>query len=305
MKNFQFIHVVALVMGLHLVSLSPVWGMESEDPINKIVVIVDCSGSFKSQHQKAVEQTKQLLEKLCQTKLKRWEGESDMVNLISLDALPQVVWKGSIKALKASNIRDIAKLFSARKEFSSCTDVPGAFQLAFQNLEGDPHYVSKYLFVFSDLIHEGPTKSVSDCGRPVYVQGSDFPWQSFQDVSTTVFWMPANQQLIWKKAVASYGLEDRFIMYSSGFSENIPIVPPPRPKEKISEQERAVKQHEMKETLYSFGKWAGIILMVFLGAVVVLGLIAVIFRKRSPRPMSPRTGRIPPLNIAGPDVRRP
>lgn len=305
MKNFLFINIVALVIGLHFVSLSPVWGMNNEEPINKIVVIVDCSGSFKSQHQKAVEQTKQLLEGLSQTKLQRWESESDMVNLISLDALPQVVWKGSIKSLKTSKIQDIAKLFSARKEFSSCTDVLGAFQLAFRNLEGDPHYVSKYLFVFSDLIHEGPTKSVSDCGFPVYVQGSDFPWQSFQDVSTTVFWMPANQQLIWKKAVANSGLEDRFIMYSTGFSEKIQIVLPPRPEEKISEQEKAVKQQEMKEKFFGFGKWAGIILLAFFGFVVLLGLVSVIFRKRSPLPMLPRTGRIPPLNIARPGVQRP
>ena len=198
MKTSRFIHIVLLGMSLYLFFLSPAWGSDKDEVVmNKIVVIVDCSGSFKSQRQNAVQQTLHLLDALAQTKMKRWEGDSDQITLISLDALPQVVWQGSIKALKATNRQDIVNLFSARNEFAACSDVAGAFQLAFQHLEGDSHYVSKYLFVFSDLIHEPPTTSVTTCGNPVYVQGDDFPWSLLKDVSTTIFWIPANQQLLW------------------------------------------------------------------------------------------------------------
>jgi hypothetical protein len=300
MKTSRFIHTVLLFgMVLSLLTFSAVWGSGGNEEIkNKIVVVVDCSGSFKSQHQNAVQQTLRLLDSLAQTKMKRWEGESDEVNLISLDALPQIVWKGSVKALKTANLQDIVKLFSARKEFSSCTDVLGAFQLAFQNLEGDPRYVSKYLFVFSDLVHEPPTKNVTTCESPVKVQGTDFPWNLMEDVSTTIFWIPANQQLVWEKAVANYGLKGRVTMYSTGFSDNITIVPPPRPQEKVSAKEQEGKTQELVGTLQGIGKWTGAIFLGLLGVLGLVGLVAMMFRKRSSRPSAPRAGNIAPLPAA-------
>jgi hypothetical protein len=307
MKTSRHILTISLLgMGLLLSSFTAVWGSSGNEVLrNKIVVIVDCSGSFKSQHQNAVQQTLRLLDSLAQTKMKRWEGESDEVNLISLDALPQIIWKGSVKALKTANLQDIVKLFSARKEFSSCTNVSAAFELALQNLEGDPRYVSKYLFVFSDLVHEPPTKSVTACARPVLVQGDDFPWNLLEDISTTIFWIPANQQLVWEKAIANHGLKGRVTMYSTGFSDKITIVPPPRAQEKVSEKEQENSTQELVGSFQSIGKWTGFIFLGFLGVVGIAGLAALIFRKRPTRPAAPRTRHVAPLPAARLVAQRP
>jgi len=307
MKTSRHILAISLFgIGLFLLSFTAVWGSNGNEVLrNKIVVVVDCSGSFKSQHQNAVQQTLRLLDSLAQTKMKRWEGESDEVNLISLDALPQIVWKGSVKALKTANLQDIVKLFSARKEFSSCTNVMAAFELAFQNLEGDPRYVSKYLFVFSDLIHEPPTKTVTTCASPVKVQGDDFPWNLLEDISTTIFWIPANQQLVWEKAVANHGLKGRVTMYSTGFSDKITIAPPPKAQEKVSEKEQESQTRELVGTLQGIGKWTGSIFLGFLGVMGLMGLVALMFRKRSSRPAAPRAGNIAPLPAARLVAQRP
>lgn len=295
MKHYE--PLIGMAIGIVLLISSLAWGEGIKEPANKIVVIVDCSGSFKSQHQNAVKQTTALLDTLSQTKLKRWEGDTDEVVLICLDALPQVLWKGTIKALKASDLNSIAQLFSARKEFSLCTDVLGAFELALRNLEGDPRFFSKYLFVFSDLIHEPPTKSVTSCGRPVNVQGNDFPWHLLADISTTVFWMPANQQFVWKKAISNYELEDRFTMYSTGFSDRIDITPPPRPEEKISDQEREEKHQEVIAGLHRLGKWSAKALGFILGLFFFLGMVVFFFRRRFVRQMPVQHGSVPPLPI--------
>jgi hypothetical protein len=279
-----------------------VWAQTLQEPSNKVVLIVDGSGSYKPRQAEAVRRAVALLDEMSQTRLHRWETETDRISIISLDAMPELLWSGSLQELKAMESKGWTERFSARKDLSSCTDVARAFQLAVQHLDGDPRYVSKYLIIFSDLIHEPPTKSVRTCQKPVYGPPEDLPWEGLKDVSITVFWVPSDQKFIWRQTTEKLGLASNFALYTESESPAVKIAPPPRPVIKTTEEDRAKDRASFIETGKTAGKWAAIAL----GMIVLVPAVPLIVRRltrgRAPQTVSPLRGAVPPLPVAG---RRP
>jgi hypothetical protein len=107
-----------------------------------------------------------LLEALAETKVHRWEPAADRITLISLDAIPEALWQGTLRDLKKMDRKARTARFQARADSTKCTDVSAAFRLAVQDLDGDARYVGKYLFAFTDLIHEPPMTSIKKCRPP-------------------------------------------------------------------------------------------------------------------------------------------
>jgi len=120
---------------------------------NKVAIVIDGSGSYKNRQTQAVAQAVALLEQMSQARVRRWE-QGDEIILISLDAMPDVLFRGSLKDLKAIGPDAWVARFKARSDYMKHTDLVAAFGLALRHLEGDPRYVSKYLFAFTDLIHD-------------------------------------------------------------------------------------------------------------------------------------------------------
>src|SRR5271157_4434272 len=118
-------------------------------PQNKVVVMIDGSGSYKSRQEEAVQKAVSLLDSIAATKLHRWESATDRITLISLDAMPEVLWEGTLKDLKGVDRTVWKSRFLSRSDYENCTDVVAAFQLAAKKLEGDSRYVSKYLLAFT------------------------------------------------------------------------------------------------------------------------------------------------------------
>jgi hypothetical protein len=245
------------------------------DVANHVVVMVDASGSYKSRQSEAIEKAMVILEGLSKTKLKRWELQSDKIYIVSLDASPDTLWQGSLKDLKDTGPSFWKERFQARTDYASCTDVSGAFRLAARYLEGDSRYVSKYLFVFSDLLHEPPTSNMRTCQSPVKVSPEDFPWASLTDVSVSVFWMPPDQKLLWRRAVQERGLESNFALYATSDSATATIPTPPRPKEKVTDEDRKAQRVKIVGGAKSIFVWFfGII-----GAIFLLGVLSLLFQR--------------------------
>lgn len=241
-------------------------------PFNRIVVLVDASGSFKQRRLEAVERTQQLVQQLTARKAKRWEAV-DQIVIISLDAIPEILWEGDVRALAQIKRGDWALRFNARSDYARCTDVDAALNLALTALERAPQPAGKYLIGFSDLIHEPPLQSPSKCKPPTLpsVPGKDFAWDRLADVSVAMFWLPPSQKLAWDRSMKENGLTT-FKLYTSSESSAVEIDVPKTPVRELSEKE----QERVLGTL-SGAVEVGIkslVVLVILGAVGIGSYVA-------------------------------
>jgi hypothetical protein len=274
------------------------------EPHNRVVIIIDGSGSYKARQTEAVERAVTLLEGMAQTKLHRWEPTTDSISLISLDAIPEVLWQGTLQDLKKLDRTAWTGRFRARTDYAKCTDVSAAFRLAAQHLEGDPRSVSKYLFVFSDLIHEPPMTSIAACQRPKRpsLPPDDFPWGALQEVSVAVFWVPPDQKLAWRRAAEEHGLTTNFALYSTSESTEVTIAPPPRPTLTVTDAERQTERDRYLGYGKTLAKGTGAIL----GLIVLLSLVVILVgrlrQRRAPQAQTLTSGNGRPLPMG---ARRP
>lgn len=155
--------------------------------------------------------------------------------------------------------------------YSKCTDVAGAFRLAGEEFaSAKPAPSNRYLLVYSDLIAEPPTSSVSTCAKPSNGPTADFPWETLQGVSVTALWLPADQAFKWKKAFEEHGLKGQLTVFSSSESPAVTVKPPEAATVTISDEERAKETARYQSYLYgalkTIGAAAALILIYFLFA---------------------------------------
>lgn len=280
-------------------------GLEREPaPTNKVVVILDRSGTYQKRLGAAISRVMTLLDALAQTKLRRWDRASDTIVVISLDAMPEVIWRGSLQELKALDRGAWTSRLQGRSDYAQCTDVEAAFRLAAQHLEGDSRVVHKYLFAFSDLIHEPPTASLGICQAPTSpsVPSETFPWDALRDVQTKIFWVPPDQKLAWSRAVAEQGLE-KFALYTTSEAATVTLVPPSRPKVIRTDADQQASREHIAGTF-----WTWVSRIVALGLVIVGVILGGLWLgRRGGRPLrhpsAPRRGPVPPLPASA--LRRP
>ena len=294
---------VVFVLLAGLAAPAPMAGRQAvEEPSLRVAVIVDGSGTFAPQRDAAVARTIALLDSMAATPLHRWESGADHVTLISLDALPEVIWQGTLRQLKTLDHDRWAARFDARSDFAHCTDVAAAFRLAAAALAGGSGLVHRYVFAFSDLIHEPPTTSVRSCAAPRALPPATFPWDQLADVSVSVFWAPPDQVLAWRRAVDERALDASFSVHSVSESTEIPLVAPARPTVELSEEDTAADRARYSALAWRGLTWLGTgvagILVLTLVLVVALGLARRRARRAAGRPVrGPRrpseTGRRP------------
>lgn len=242
-------------------------GQQRPKPSNKIVILLDGSGSYKKRQLEAIERASALLDSISKQEVHRWDKGTDRIAVISLDAAPALLWEGTLKELKdstAGNRNAWADRLRARADYARCTDVNAAFQLALENLDGDPRYVQKYLFAFSDLLDEPPTVSLNTCQVPRRGPSEEFPWDGLNDVSVSIFWMPSTQILPWNRAINGHQLADSFRIYSDSESATVTIAPPPRPTVLLTEEDANADRADLVGRLKS-------------GAVVIVSVTLLLF----------------------------
>src|ERR1017187_4750709 len=259
-------------------------GCETDTPApkpgNYVIVMIDRSLSFHSRQQDAIERTVKYLDQIASRKLGRWEGKRDRVIVMSLDAVPAVLWEGNPRDLKNLSAADWEARFAARTDYEKCTDITGAFALAAERFaSADAVGTDKFLLAYTDLINEPPLSSASNCAKPHPAPSDDFPWASLEDVSVNVFWLPINQKLIWQRIVKERGLGSHFALYSDSESGAVDIAPPPPAKPTMTESERA----ELAGHYRSLFQHAGLLLLSLAGLLVFGFVGMMLFVRRNPR----------------------
>src|SRR3990172_10154432 len=98
-------------------------------PFNRVAVVIDSSGTFKGYQFDAIEKVKGLLDKMAEQTERRYQAP-DEIYIVSLDALPTVIWFGKRPQLQELTSERLSELFANRSVYSHCTDVAKAFNLA-------------------------------------------------------------------------------------------------------------------------------------------------------------------------------
>lgn len=274
--------ILLLVPALALAGETGLWGKQQE-PGRAIAVVVDGSGSYQERQNDALAFAMTLLDTLAETKMRRWEPDIDQVSIISLDAMPQVLWQGSLREFKHADREAWVARFLARRDYAECTDVGAAFRLAVRALESDSEQIRKYLFAFTDLVDEPPTVSARKCRARTFpsLPPDDFPWSELQDVSVSIFWLPVDQKLAWSRVVGDRGLEESFVMYTVSESEQVEAVPPPRPRLEVTVEEQVARRKLMLDTASGWVGKSLLTLLIAIGAgLALLRVLALLVRRR-------------------------
>lgn len=285
--------ILALVWLLACSSLT----LATPKPINRVAIVIDSSGSYRDRQAEAVDRAVALLEGMAKAELQRWEKGMDQIALISLDALPEVIWQGSLRELKALDRKAVIARFKVRTDYAGCTDVTAAFRLAARFLEGDPRYTHKYLFAFSDLIAERPTDSLRRCRKPQPVP-EDFPWEMLKGIrDIEVLWVPPDQKLAWQRAAQEHGLEGAFHLYTSAESGQVSISTPPKAElsEEVKQSERGATQERLKGAFGSVLKGAALALGAVIGGLALMLAGVFLYGRRNKRSArrANRSNRVP------------
>lgn len=268
-------------------------------PFNRVVIGIDASGSYKARSAEAIGKARSLLDGMAKRRVKRWEA-SDQIVVISLDAIPEVMWEGTAKELANVDPATWTKRFQGRADYAACTDVERFFALSASKLSAEPAPAEKYLVVFSDLKPEPPLASPKKCSKPLSPAqvAKALDWDQFSDVSVAVFWMPIAMKHAWLKALTDQGVNSGIRLYSESESGNQPLEAPPAAKRKVSGAERERTKEQMVSARSSFltilGYGLGLLLA---GAAVAFGLALLLRSRRGGTGISPVivNGRIAPL----------
>ena len=230
---------------------------ERVEPFNRIVFMLDSSGSFQARRLEAVNKASSLVDEIAARKTKRYETKDEVI-VISLDAIPEVIWRGTSDQLKNETPKYWKQRFDARRDYQACTDVENGLILAAQILHQEPQPSNLFLFAFTDLIHEPATaKSATKCKPAVLpsVPSRNFDWNAFKDVEAHVLWLPINQKMAWFEATKMAGLNN-FHLYSESDSASIKLIAPDQARRVMNEEERTHGKEKVTSLLSGVGKVA-------------------------------------------------
>jgi len=101
----------AFSLSLSLLIVGCTTGEKKLDPYNEVVIMLDGSISYKARRVEAINRALTLLDSIAQTKVRRWEQSTDKIAIITVDAVPEVIWQGSIRDLKALKQSDWTERF--------------------------------------------------------------------------------------------------------------------------------------------------------------------------------------------------
>jgi hypothetical protein len=297
--------IAATLLALCLVSAFAAATLAGSEPCNRVVVILDASASYEGRRQAAIGAITALLDSMARRPKHRWEHSRDTISVVSLDALPEVIWQGTLDDLRSATRADWQRRFDARRDFSRCTDVGAGFRLAARLLAGDPRIVHKYLFAFTDLVNEPPAGSGLTCvpARRPSPAPADFPWSALRDASTSVFWVPVDQKMAWSRSVAEQGLEADFHLYSISESDAAVVQPPPVAQAVVTDDDRVETRRQVAAAGLGLLRGLGWVLLAC-GALVVLLLVAAqVASRQRPRVAARVVARRPHTDVANRPAR--
>lgn len=248
------------------------------EPANHVVILVDRSASFRARLQEAIAAAGTVVDQMSKTRLHRWEEDADRIVLVSVDAMPAVVWEGGLRSLKALDPAQVERLFLARASYDRCTNVGAAFRLAAEKLGEPADHVTRHVIAFTDLIDEPPTNAIDRCVKPKTpsLPAADFPWAELHGANVNVFWVPPSQLLSWTQAIQQQGLRDSFHLHSPEESVTASFAAPPRPELELSREEQERVRAEVIRSARRLGRGVTVGLVGIVAAIVMAGGIGIV-----------------------------
>lgn len=281
MENKIFILIILYLL---------VWAFNAfpASQVTQILVLIDSSGSFARKKDEAISKVSQLLDSLVrQNESNRLSDSIDHVSIISIDAIPEVIWEGNIRKLKKTGRKEWAEYFSGRKDYAGCTDVWGAFELAGKIINAELEKIQKtekYIFIFSDLLHEAPKAKqpdftrISSCERPKNLPDKDsIQWEQFKESSLTFFWVPAGQKFLWRKILKEHDLT--FKLYTNSESGFVKIQPPPKVRKQLTAEEKEENIQALKSKWSFIKKFILVVGLITIFLILAPTLGPIIFRR--------------------------
>src|SRR5213593_2184468 len=98
-KQFSIEWIATAALGATLMGCSGT-GVSEPEPTNLVTVMIDGSLTYRSRQSEAIDRSVTYLDQIAQTELRRWEAGNDKITVITLDAIPAVLWEGSLRQLK-------------------------------------------------------------------------------------------------------------------------------------------------------------------------------------------------------------
>jgi len=238
-------------------------------------VMVDASKSYREHFADAVQSATKLLDQLSQEDVKRWEPARDRITLISLDAMPEILWSGTLQDLQREGTAALPSRLEARKDFDACTDVGGGFRLALRELGPEQPGIGRYLFVYSDLLDDPPTTSLRTCQRPPRAIPPELDWEALQGIAVAAFSLTPEQKFAWSKELQARGLTETFKLYTPAESGVVTIPVPTRAVASVEPDPELKRKigHGVKTTV----KYAGLALLLLATLPLIAWLVG---RKR-------------------------
>jgi len=249
-------------------------------PANHVAVLIDGSGTFKRRRADAIERARELVEGIASAHRRRSQGTQDTVAIIAVDAIPAVLWRGSLDALREIDHAKWISRFDARSDYASCTDIDGAVHLALRELGDSSLQIHKYIFAFSDLQHEpSATDDMTRCEAARKGPGAEFPWDQLEDVSVSVLGVPKTQKLVWQREIDKHDLSPTFNLYTESESAEVEIQTPPPAQRVVTERDRTKARLELSGLVWWVAKAIGCVLLA-VGLVVIAALGHQALRRR-------------------------
>lgn len=229
----------------------------------KVVLLYDGTLTLERYKERIWEQVTKFLENALNTPIPFGEKHHSEIVIITVDAFPTIIWKGTLQQLKKdfgqesntkkdnlpeskeglelSTSETINKLqtrlalnnklqekLNSRSDYTGCTDIVQAFNLAVDELSREERGVkyNKYIYAVTDLVTEPPNSSLKRCVPAQSKPPQNFPWDKLQDINVSVYWVPSSTTLVWKHTVQEHNLSTSFTIYTVAESSAIELSMP-------------------------------------------------------------------------------
>jgi hypothetical protein len=279
-------------------------------PYNQVVVLLDASGSFWRPARDVglpgvvpgVEALRMLQDFAARTGAERGRRTDgiDAYSIVAVDAHPDIVWSGTRQDLAALQPDVLERILRTRAAYRQCTDVAGAFAEAIRNFQTDA--ARRYLIVFSDLIHEPPAQSFTDCA-PAQGSPPDINWDALSGTAVGLYFVSSDFRYQadrrWRDALERHGFavgDAGVLSLPQALSRGVHLAPPSRAVHTYTAAEREEGRARLAEAK---GFLKHVVLVAF---VLCVGGYLLLRRALSPAPLPPAGAR--PVRPVGTLPRR-
>lgn len=253
----------------YLASLMFVASALAAQPFNRIVIILDASGTFRPMVHRVLPRVQQLVQAV-HSQHTRWQAD-DQIYIIALTGTPFVAWYGTQRQLNQLSPEALKKAFGM-VSFPDCTDVAAAFNLAAEKFGRTPKAADEYLFSFSDLIDEPVRGNGCAPARRPSPPPAGIRWGGLSDASIVAYDVDDREIQAWKDKLANRHLS--LEMYDPAESQNtkIPKISPAMGR--LSAEEMQQGRQRLWKVAHTLGKFLGLTLLCVLAVGLGLPLVA-------------------------------